>query len=351
MVFKLDTTQWRVYSAEESVDAGEPFGAFEEARTFLWWVQSTRWWAEAFPNAPRIELEEAGAFERDGGTIYSYAQRLSDDQDSAWRISLHRSMLSPLVLLHEIAHCVKPRSFGNMESIRRGHPYLGRHHAHGDMFAGAYAALAERYGMGIGSELREAFEHFEVPVASLDDVMQARIDSHLVENEFAKMMKETEAELAADLAHQERLAAISAAVEERVRAGEVSAEPVIPTFDWGYWIHSYRRRRYPARMISQRALAQRIAMVTPCRTSDIARLERSLERPTEIGDLRIVLAAAAILDMDPLWVQTTLLVWPSPGYLTLDQLRGIASQWVELVEHLNGLVDARPPRWVLGVDR
>lgn len=340
----LDLTQWRIYSAEQSVPPGESFESIDEARTYLWWVQATSWWKNTFPDAPKIGLELGGR--GDGHDMSSFV--LDHDTDSP-TISLHPKMLSAIVLLHEVAHCIAPRSYGDLRAIRRGRVARYLHHHHGPYFRAAYCALAERYRIGVDpGELRRAFTHFELETPDLDALVEARAHSAQVEEADAQAQERAHAEWESS----EKFAEL----RERMRPTDEDDEVERPPKDfnswrlpWGYWIWQNRRQGKP--LISQRKLARVVNPLVPCSPRDVSRLEKIHTRPTSDLDLRRCLAFAAVLEMDPVWVTTGLNLSFTAQELSMDQLASIAPDWIAEVRHLDDLLEGRPPVWHIAASR
>ncbi len=336
--FPVDLHTWRVYSAEQSLPVGQVFESADEARTYLWWVQSTRWWKETFVHAPTIELEIAGdATQTDA---ISFARSVGPGRSI---ISLHPRMMNSIVLLHEIAHCVSPKATGDPDQLRKGVLAYRPFHNHGSMFRAAFCVLAERYRVGVvPDDLRLAYAHFELEVASENDLFEACAKSPEVATAFAELMER------ARIAREEREELKRAAADtdtDTAAQQDLEDTPLWGSTDvwWGSWLATERRLAKP--MLSQTALAQRISKVMPCTQKTVSRVEHLKAEPHGLSEKAVALASAAIHNMDPVWIETALGLAPSTNTLTLDRLDEIAPDWVSVVRHLNALVDARPPRW------
>lgn len=346
MVFPIDLTQWRVYSAEQSLPPGQEFESLEEASTYLWWVQSTKWWKTTFPDAPPITVAMGGN-SNGSGEIQSYARATADER---WEISLHPRMMSAIVLLHEVAHCVAPRKHGNVTQIRRERLSYGNHHHHGPYFRTAFASLAERYKIGVDpQELRRAYEHFELEIPDLAALVEARRHSAEVEFEVAEMWRRSEERWANDPERLRRTESVADGRAEESTADGDTPVPRIPPDWWGDWLWLSRKHSSPR--ISQRRLAEVVSPIVKCSPRDVARLERLQVAPDNLIDVQRCVAFVAVLGLDPVWAETHKHLAAGDKTLTLEALEPIAAEWVAEVRHLNALLEARPPRWVADGDR
>lgn len=347
MAFPQDLTQWRVYSAEQSVPAGEQFETIDEAQTFVWWVQSTPWWSATFPDAPRIRIELGGNSNRHGD-IQSYAHETAANE---WTVSLHPRMMNALVVLHEVAHCVAPRHHGNVKKISRGVLDLRDHHAHGEYFRAALATLAERFKIGVDpGDLRRAYTHFELETADLDALIKARQHSAEVEQAWAETWNRYQQKWAED-------PKLNALREKRAEAAREAGDDAgngpdggwIPQERWGDWIWLMRRHFRPKH--TQKQLAEQVSPLVKCTARDVARLEHSEYAPDDVNDRLRCLALVAAMGIDPVWAETYKGLTPGESTLSLDSLESIAPDWVATVRRLNALLEARPPRWEAPGDR
>lgn len=345
MVFPVDLTQWRVYSAEQSLPPGQQFDSLEEASTYLWWVQSTRWWKTTFPDAPRITVR-LGGNANGSGEIQSYARAVADDE---WEISLHPRMMNAIVLLHEVAHCIAPRMQGNITQIRRDRLSYGNHHHHGPYFRGAFASLAQRYKIGVDPhELRRAYEHFELDLPDLEALVTARAHSAEVEFAVAEMWRRSDEHWAEDAERAARRTETPAGDVEPTAADRAST-PRIPPDWWGDWLWLSRKHFSPK--ISQKRLAEEVSPIVKCAPRDVARLERLKVAPDNLVDIQRCVAFVAVMGLDPVWAETHKGLAAGEKTVTLDVLEPISAEWVANVRHLNALLEARPPRWVADGDR
>ncbi|MFB2586967.1 hypothetical protein [Herbiconiux liukaitaii] len=353
MVFPIDLTQWRVYSAEQSLPIGQEFADINEASTYLWWVQSTQWWKATFPDAPTVDVVCGGESNRTEQASFARAAG-----EGRWQISLHPRMMNSIVLLHEVAHCLAPRQYGDIKRIERGKIDGGRYHPHGEHFRGTFAALAERYKIGVDpQELRRAYEHFELDTASIEAVVEARAHSADVERAQAEIWARHEREWKNDprRIEMEERAAKAQREHEAELDQEGASQParpergwIPPTF-WGDWIWLTRRHFRPH--ISQKRLAAEVSSVVRCTARDVARIERLEHRPEAELDIQRAVAFAAVLDIDPVWAESHRGIAPGLLTLSLEQLEPVAPEWVEQIRHLNALLETRPPRWRVEGDR
>jgi len=118
--------EWRtsVY-ARVSLRSGCPYCAGQRATDETSLAQRypavagrSRWWRDRYPDGPRILLRRRSIVDDDGG-FESFARPVTEWLPTAWRIELHEAHLNPMVLMHEIAHCIAPRWTGNVAKIHR----------------------------------------------------------------------------------------------------------------------------------------------------------------------------------------------------------------------------------------
>lgn len=292
MTFPIDLSQWRVYSAEQSLPPGQEFESLAEASTCLWWVQSTKWWKTNFPGAPHITVR-LGGNANGSGEIQSHARAVGDGE---WEISLHLRMMNAVVLLHEVAHCIAPRMEGNVAQIRRDRLSYSSHHHHGPYFRAAFASLAQRYKVGVDPrELRRAYEHFELDTPDLDALVAARAHSAEVELAVAEMWRRSEARWAEDSERAAPRIATSSGGEGTTAAGGATT-PRIPPDWWGDWLWLSRKHFIPK--ISQKRLADEVSPVVRCSPRDVARLERLKVAPDNRIDIQRCVAFVAVMGLD-----------------------------------------------------
>jgi len=160
VTFVLDTPTWCLYSAEGSIDPGVVFPNIATARAMLRRILRSRWWRDRYPDGPRILLRRRSIVDDDGG-FESFARPVTEWLPTAWRIELHEAHLNPMVLMHEIAHCIAPRWTGNVAEIHRDRATGARRAHHDGVFAAIYSEMVGQFGTGTNSaDLAEAYAHY-----------------------------------------------------------------------------------------------------------------------------------------------------------------------------------------------
>jgi hypothetical protein len=354
-----------VYSAEQTIELGAPLASVHDARALVRRARRSAWWRTNIGPLPSIQVVVDGRSRGEWAESWSSPnRRYGPDR---WVIHVHPDMLNEIVVLHELTHCIAPQWAGYPRRIRRGHLDWAQLHWHGPEFTGLFAELLRRYGTGDNHlELAAAYRHFEVPVAGIDEVLAARAHSATVALAIADTLAETEhraeqAERAADAtrtAESDQPTAgdpVGAGHEGGAAAGP--ARParcggVVPSFEWGWWLTSSRRRPGRTmtagrrqRLVGRDRLAALISPVEPCTARDIAALEEAPELPDDVRLRRIAMTAVAVLEIDPVWARTVLGLVRWDCNVELDELRGVAPDWVAHVEHLNELGSTLPERW------
>jgi transcriptional regulator with XRE-family HTH domain len=325
-------TTWRLYSAEQSVPLGVPLLDVAAARGFVRKVRRSRWWRENVQDDARITVHLGGSASDEA--IWSYAQPNVAHLPSRWTISIHPEMLNDLVLLHELAHCIAPRWEPSPRPRRKdtlpGHVQLPFHAAG---FAGAMAELVREFGAGAAhDDLRAAYEHFDVPVMTLDEYRSAVSDSLRAEADLAAFDKEAEAHWGV--------------------TSRAFNPGVIPRWRWGdvLMMMRYRSGR-ERRRLSQEAIAKLVSRVERCTRHDIGRVEKSETLPDDPRLKRIAMCYAVALNLDPIYARHRMGLVRWDCGVELDELRAINPDWVELVETMNRQLEQRPPRWVVEGER
>lgn len=321
---------WRLYSAEQSIPLGRQLTGVDDARAMVRRIRRSAWWRDNVGSLPPIRVEVVGA--GDGTSVWSFTQPRGRSLLPSWfQVSIHRQMLNEMVLLHELAHCLTP-VWGFAGPTRRGYsPQHPRVPPHGAVFAGWMTALTARFATSPKrAELADAYTHFGVQVATVEQCRQARTDQDRAIAEFDAA--------AAEVEYAGQPAAVSA---PRVPAASLA-------WVWGDLLEVARRRVRPnGRMASRTWVAGAVSPFEPCTARDIAALERAHNPPTDPRRYRIALAAAAVLGVDPIYMrhQLGLVRWNVDPPVSLDELALVAPEWVALVQHLNDLAEARPARW------
>jgi hypothetical protein len=364
MGFVCDTVMWRVYSAEQSLEEGRRFESLEALWDYVYNLAPdlAEWWGEHYGErpGPDLKIEVGGEEWPEDGLVASYA---SPDQEAAprmWTISFHPQMATEVVVLHELAHCLAPRYYGDVARLRR---QLSRrkivdvesYHGHGPMFAATLVSLLHRYGnTGDHAELQEAYQHFEVPIASAEDFTQACHDQHQLQQlalEIEESIRAWCAELDAKRpSGNDRNPAQQTSHTDLDTSAPAEERPAtcVPRDWWGRWLFLSRRQ---GKTITFRSIAEAVSRAQPCSPRAISRLERIPERPSRPRDLRIAMATAAFLGLDPVWVRTACSLSPHNCHITLEELRAVNPAWVDDVEHLNQLGATRPSKWDLSAHR
>lgn len=340
MTYAPNVPTWLVYSAEQSIEGGQSFTSVDDAVAFGKSVTTSRWWTDRYPNpdAHTIDICEGGADWElpDGESItMSFAEPDRTVLPTRWRVELHPTMLRELVILHELAHCVSPRHDGDIAGMRKGKLLVGALPDHGPMFTATLDALVSQFGTGTHhADLADAYAHFEVDMATESDLR-------------ASLARGLEAE--AIMAEWSRR--FEAAAAERNNDPDAAQRPAlrVPAWTWGEEILVQRRRPHPK--ITQAAIAAAVSAIEPCTRHHIARLENCSARPDNLRLRRIAMAAVVFMNLDPLYARYHLGLVRWDCSVDLDELRQVNPSWVELVEHLNALGNARPPLWTVPGDR
>lgn len=346
MAFENGVSDWRVYSAEhavghdEKLDAGGAVATVERAT-------SSDWWAAWFPHSTPIEVVIGGreSVESEGGHRWSFAGPKTYPKPTGYLISIHPEMLTARVLLHELAHCVAPHfiveeleqySDFPIESSRR------RHRSHGSFFTATLSLITDNMLPGDDGQLAAAYKHFEVPIASQEELRQQLLGQPEAEDAQQAFWDETRRE------SEERRA------EHLAKTGEPLRE-LVPTMDWGFNLHIMRKehhRRVGGRMLSMKKLAEEISAVTPCTAKHISELEHAKKRPEDPAQLKRAMSMTIYLGMDPIWVRYNLWLtrWDCGG-ITLKDARVLNPGWAKLVSKMNRQLKQMPPRWVVEGER
>ncbi|OZD03437.1 hypothetical protein CH275_16860 [Rhodococcus sp. 06-235-1A] len=350
MPFDEGLSDWRVYSAEQAVGSDEVLDDIAACQALVDSLTSSSWWQSHFPNTPPIEIVGGGSEHQHLNLRESFASPWGHPQTTRWTVSLHPAMLTTRVLLHEVAHCAAPYYVveDHEPRYRRGKRLAvshSKHLAHGAFFAATLAAITGHVVLGDQGGLRAAFDHFEAPVASADE-LRRELDAQpkIVDEEVAYL---------ADLRQFMEDARASTTTADNPRP----PSSYVPETPWGFYLEMTRRRIHRRRkdgspLLSQRRLAEQISTVFPCSARNISELEHLRQPPDSPAQLTRAMMATICLGMDPIWTRYNLQLtrWGC-GDITLEQARRLNPGWAELVEHINELLKAMPPRWSVSGSR
>ncbi|MDG4667968.1 hypothetical protein [Mycobacterium sp. 236(2023)] len=339
MPYEQGVSDWRVYSAEQSVGHDRPVSA-DECQELVEQAAASDWFQEWFPHTPAIEVKVEGGEHPDLGLISSYATHWGYPLPTKWLISVHPKMMTARVLLHELAHCVQP-IYEAAEGLRTDrdqsyHWNRRKHRSHGEYFTAALGVITDNMLPDDDGQLFSACRHYEAPIASVEALREQVLaqpeildDEQRWFNEIQRQSAEIEARYEAEHGGERRM--------------------VIPQTPWGFNIEWYRRdvrRRMGGRLVSQKRVAEAVAKVTPCSARHISALENSRERPEDPAQLKRAMLVAIFLGLDPIWTRYNLGLtrWDCGG-ITMRQARTMNWRWARLVAHLNKLQREMPPRW------
>jgi hypothetical protein len=330
----LDSVTWRVYSAEQSIDPGPELNGIADARALVQRIKKSNWWRTELVESPRVRLKIGGG--QTGDWRVSWASPNASYCPTSWLLSFHPQMINEIVVLHELAHCLSPRRWGNVKQLRRERLDYGDLPMHGPAFTGLLSALVAEFGAGVNHEdLSDAYRHFEVPIAEMSHIREAVLEGREVESLVLAMIERSQAEQDAREA-------------ERERNGEPPREYRVPTVEWGWWLLHMRRhvaRRRGEKVMGRQALADRITPMERCSVRDIQRVEESEAPPADPHLRRIAMAMVAALGIDPVWARHSLGLVRWDSGVELEELRLVNADWADYVNHLNTLLEQRPPYW------
>ena len=330
----LDSATWRVYSAEQSVDPGPKMDGISDAREVVQRIKKSRWWRTELVESLAVRLKIGGG-ETDAYRV-SWAAPNASFCPTSWVLSFHPEMLNEIVVLHELAHCLAPRRWGNVKQLRRERMEFGDLPQHGAAFTGLLSTLVAEFGSGVNHEdLSDAYRHFEVPVEEMPDIRTAIEEGREVESLVKTIIERSQAEQDVE-------------DSERQRKGEAPREYRIPTMEWGYWLLHLRRevhRRRGGSLMGRQRLADTVTPMQRCSARDIQIIEESEALPEDPRLRRIAMGIVAALGIDPIWARNSLGLVRWETGVELEELRLVDAGWVEYVEHLNNLLEERPPFW------
>jgi hypothetical protein len=322
---------WRLYSAEQSVGLGETLNDVDAARRLVRKIKRSRWWHENVVEHAHISLELGGEDLGEVG-ITSYARSDSAYLPKRWKISIHPDMLNDLVVLHELAHCIAPRWSPSMKRRRKeqlpGHRVLP---LHGAGFAGAMAELVREFGEGaIHDELRDAYNHFGVPVLAPAEYRIAVAASLEAEHDLAAFHVEVAEYFGSELGSQG------------------STTGWNPDRRWG---DAFFLARIQGGRLGMDRLARIVSQVEQCTRNDIKTIESAEALPEDIRLRRIALCMAATFGLDPIYMRFHLGLVRWDCDLELEELESINPDWVDLVATMNQQIAERPPKWAVEGER
>ncbi|MHA7297711.1 hypothetical protein [Pseudarthrobacter sp. MDT3-1] len=340
-----DVRQWAVYAAEESLEPGAAFADEREVRSFLDRILTSEVWHKKFPSMTDIEL--IIKTRDDGHTVtFSAAAPSTTDPLGSATIWMHSSMMNEIVLLHELAHCIQPRYFGDIVTPKSRDPEAflpsdASGHGHDSYFQACFVWLCEQFGTtDTHGQLREAYEHYGHPAASEDSLweMQERnlYWTPLEVQRAAAILSRLEQNRA------EFAAAYPQHAEKAAQRKEAMGEQRPPGTRFGglFWdLRDFCHR------VPKKRVAEIISRVAPCKTSDLTRLERLVHPPETEKDARLAVYYAVALGADPIWARTAFGVTRFNPKVPMNELIKINRPWVMLVRRLNRMLQQRPPYW------
>lgn len=339
----LTTTTWRVYSAEHSMPPSPPLPTASAVRSLIRSIVDSTWWQERFADIGPITTTISRSTSVDGKAGWcSYRRRFRDGA----ALGFARSGMVEQVVLHELAHAVQPKIVGNASLLTVPDRYVIDYREpddHCPAFACAHSMLTAQFGSAGGHDsLRGAYEHFEVPIVTEAELVEQRRLSELLADKRDRQLAALE-----QLAHERR-----ATAGQPERAAGTRQEFRIR---WGDWMELIRwqaprtdGKRGPW---SPTGLVRALRPVGRYTVSDIRAIESSPDFPDDVGMRRLGLALGVIYGQDPVWLRTGLGLFRDTCGITIEELRLLNPEWVDLVEHLNALAATRPPRWWIGGDR
>lgn len=177
----VDVTAWRAYSAEHSLPPQRPLPDLPAVDRFVRRVVSSDLWNDLVPFPHQIYVTEApyeaheSWLERDRSFEYRSAT-LAVHPDKRWTLNL----------LHELAHGASPRYRYVPDSSGHEWPPHLELHPHGGLWASTYLRLVRDFAPTCHSQLREAYEHYEVMLVDDDTLLDAVRESRRAERELTE---------------------------------------------------------------------------------------------------------------------------------------------------------------------
>lgn len=182
----LDTQQWSVYQAEQSISPGAQFESLEDVQAHIDQIVNGQVWKDMFPHMRAVTASLTDAEPDDDSSITSRGGPVRTFLADSGKIELHTQMMNEAVLLHELAHCGSPLWDGQPTAVRKGRGALRRFHGHSEFFTASLSFLFEKCGTDVAhQDLWDAYAHFEVPTATPSDLRTAIENSRAVERAWS----------------------------------------------------------------------------------------------------------------------------------------------------------------------
>lgn len=274
-------SDWRVYSAEQSVGRDSPLGP-GEGQHLVDQAVASDWFREWFPHTEPIVVQLGGRDDPEFGFVSSYATPLGYPRPTNWLISMHPRMLTARVLLHELAHCVQP-VFEVAGGMRSGDGWQRRkHRVHDEFFTAALGVITDYMRPDDGGQLLAACRHYDAPIATREALCEQLDGQPAILDDEERGYEEIRRDTA----------------EMEARYENEHGKPLesrIPEMPWVFHFEMMRRdrrRRVNGRLVSQRQVAEAVTKVTPCSARHISAIENSRRRPDDPALLKRAMLAA-----------------------------------------------------------
>lgn len=331
---------WRVYAAEQTLPGGPAITRIDDIRRQVSRFRRSEWWRNHFDDVGPISSQRFAS-----ETSAADATSLGLSTRDGHRLRFTRPV-NEFVVLHELAHVIAPKFRPcSRRPVADRHFEPARHESHGEHFAAALVELANEFGVNVKrDELADAYQHYEVPVAEFADLVQARWECEHTGQILAENRRDT----------AEMFAAYEAEHRQRFPDRTPEREMVIPAFTWGDWFRQlYQNNTNPStgRRWSRTALADALRPVERCTIADIKAIEKAQQRPDDPRLRRIAMGIVVLVGIDPIWARLRMGLVRWACHIDFDELRLLNADWVANVEHLNDLMESRPPLWAIHADR
>ncbi|MFT4470514.1 hypothetical protein ACMX2H_11475 [Arthrobacter sulfonylureivorans] len=333
-----DSQQWAVYAAEQSIKPGRQFGDTGEVQQFIDDILASRAWQERFPRMKKVEVSGRKGVDDHplvGRRTYSYGGPRGRMPYAEGMISLHENMGFETVVLHELAHCVSPQFVGDPSGVKKGAlGFNSPQHGHGPYFRASFSWLCEHFGSdGTHSELWDAYRHYQVPAAPVDELWKALEQSAHWEGVLQAMHDEEEPSLPKQPeADGQRDAPGAAAL----------GAPGLESMWWGSFL-------WEARVLAHRTtkteVARRVSLVTRCKTADVTRIENYRQPPEDPAERLLAFQMGVVLGADPRWMLTAQHLFRMELGARMKDLEKLNRHWVAHVRWMNRALRQRPPYW------